>query len=319
MSVAATISEKAVALDARQIAWLESLESDRLSALKSQRARAVLSAIGLLSALPAFFYFLDVHLQVSDPRVKYGIPALVAYAAYTFAMQPVRAFKLRVKSGLLSKIAAGFGLTYDTNPGDTGLEDRFRDIELVPYYSSFKSEDRFQGDFRGIPLDLVECHMEKMRFTGKRARRVTTFRGLLGRLAFKKRFRGRTLITNDQGLFNSFRFVGGNLGRVKLEDPVFEGVFEVYSTDQVEARYLLTPAFMERLVELSALFKHATVRVAFDAGDLLIAIDKREPSFEIASIAQPLADSPAIKELTQELLIFDAIVSTLNLTQTTRI
>ncbi|MEM8836704.1 MAG: DUF3137 domain-containing protein [Pseudomonadota bacterium] len=319
MSVAATLSEKAVALDARQIAWLESLESDRLAALKTWRSRAILSAIGLLSALPAFLYFLDVYLQVSDPRVKFGIPAVAAFGAYTFAMQPVRAFKSRVKSRLLSEIAGRFGLTYTARPGGTGLEGRFLDVELVSAYTSFKNEDRFQGHFQGIPLDLVECHMERIRFTGKRTRRVTTFRGLLARLAFKKRFRGRTLVTNDQGLFNSFRFMGGNLGRVKLEDPVFEGIFEVYSTDQVEARYLLTPAFMERLVELSSHFKRATVRVAFDAGDLLIAIDKRKPSFEIASIAKPLADSPAIKELTQELLIFDAIVSTLNLTQKTRV
>jgi len=42
--------------------------------------------------------------------------------------------------------------------------------------------------------------------------------------------------------------------RVGLVDPVFEKIFEAYGTDQVEARYLLTPTFMQRLVRL---FCHA--------------------------------------------------------------
>ncbi|MGE0918353.1 DUF3137 domain-containing protein [Trichlorobacter lovleyi] len=40
----------------------------------------------------------------------------------------------------------------------------------------------------------------------------------------------------------------GNL--VKLEDPRFSQQFKVYSSDQVEARYLLTPRMTERLVDL---------------------------------------------------------------------
>ena len=37
--------------------------------------------------------------------------------------------------------------------------------------------------------------------------------------------------------------------RVQLEDVEFEKVFEVYSEDQIEGRYLLTPSFMNRLLE----------------------------------------------------------------------
>lgn len=43
-----------------------------------------------------------------------------------------------------------------------------------------------------------------------------------------------------------------NVGRpdvVRLEDPEFEKIFVVYSSDEVEARYILSTSFMERLVE----------------------------------------------------------------------
>jgi hypothetical protein len=39
--------------------------------------------------------------------------------------------------------------------------------------------------------------------------------------------------------------------QVALEDPRFEAVYDVWSTDQIAARALLTPAFMERLLALS--------------------------------------------------------------------
>ena len=36
---------------------------------------------------------------------------------------------------------------------------------------------------------------------------------------------------------------------VKLEDPEFEKEFVVYAHDQVEARYVLSPSLMRRLLE----------------------------------------------------------------------
>ena len=41
---------------------------------------------------------------------------------------------------------------------------------------------------------------------------------------------------------------------MKLEDPRFNREFSAYATDQVEARYVLTPSMMERLVALKSKF-----------------------------------------------------------------
>ena len=40
----------------------------------------------------------------------------------------------------------------------------------------------------------------------------------------------------------------GRLEEIELEDPEFMEHFRVYSTDQVEARYILSPSMMERLL-----------------------------------------------------------------------
>ena len=70
-----------------------------------------------------------------------------------------------------------------------------------------------------------------------------------------KRFKGKTVVRKDSGIIgNWFKKKFSSLKNVKLEDPNFEKMFEVYSDDQVESRYLLTVTFMERLKELAETF-----------------------------------------------------------------
>ena len=58
-----------------------------------------------------------------------------------------------------------------------------------------------------------------------------------------------TIIRRDMGKVNPKAVQG--LKRVGFASSQFEGLFEVYSDDQVEARYLITPDFMERLIAFS--------------------------------------------------------------------
>ena len=53
----------------------------------------------------------------------------------------------------------------------------------------------------------------------------------------------------------------------------FSKIFEAYGTDQVETRYLLTPTFMQRLVDLEQSVDGKKIRFAFTGGQLLIAVE----------------------------------------------
>ena len=79
------------------------------------------------------------------------------------------------------------------------------------------------------------------------------FNGLLAELAFPGQSSGTTIVAKDGGLLgNAVRtFVQtSGLERVRLEDPDFESRYQVYSSDQISARALLTPAVMQRLMQL---------------------------------------------------------------------
>ena len=59
-----------------------------------------------------------------------------------------------------------------------------------------------------------------------------------------------------------------------LEDPEFERHYEVYSNDQIEARALLTPAFMERFTALAATSGFSLPGALAEGNRLVVALPK---------------------------------------------
>jgi hypothetical protein len=102
------------------------------------------------------------------------------------------------------------------------------------------------------------------------------------------------------------------LQRVGLEDPKFEREFEVYGSDQVEARALVHPVFMERLLALETKFSGSRIRCAFENGDLLIAVEGRN-RFEAGSMFSPLADPKRVRQVVSDvaeiLRLIDAMLT----------
>lgn len=83
------------------------------------------------------------------------------------------------------------------------------------------------------------------------------FVGMFAVVDFPKKFKGHTVILPDTlekrvgyvaQTLQSLNLTRGQL--VKMEDPEFEKHFVVYGTDQIEARYLLSPSLMQRITQL---------------------------------------------------------------------
>ena len=77
------------------------------------------------------------------------------------------------------------------------------------------------------------------------------------------------------------------LDKVSLEDPKFNKRFNVYSSDEVEARYLVTPLFMELLNGLKTAFGNKELKCSFFDDNLMIAISTKEDIFEIGDLYTP--------------------------------
>ena len=97
------------------------------------------------------------------------------------------------------------------------------------------------------------------------------FQGVVISLPHHSPFMGRTIIRRDMGKLNPP--VVQDLKRVGFASSVFETKFEVFSDDQVEARFLITPDFMERLITFSDDYLGRNVQCAFLGDKFHVTVD----------------------------------------------
>ena len=95
---------------------------------------------------------------------------------------------------------------------------------------------------------------------------------------------------------------------VKMEDLNFDKRFSVYSKDQIEARYLVTPTFMERLNNLKIKFGTSKIKCAFYDNQILFAIPSDKDLFEFGTFYRTLRNKQKVKEFYDEIKsIYDII------------
>ena len=98
---------------------------------------------------------------------------------------------------------------------------------------------------------------------------------------------------------------------VKLEDPEFEKEFVVYGSDQIEARYILSPGLMERIVEFKRKAKRK-IHLSFVQSWVNLAIEFDKDLFEAPLFGSAL-DYPKIRDYFRDLQLAFGIVEDLNL------
>ena len=187
-----------------------------------------------------------------------------------------------VKIGINEAIASALGLDYahELSPGrGFALASAYR---MLPDHDRASFEDMWTGDYAGHPFQLHEAHLEERRGSGKNRRWVTVFRGSVITIGFAREFHGTTLVTRA-GKHRKFLGLGGRkdfidvegqrLDYVDMVHPDFEDAFDIYSTDQVEARYIVHPAYIERLIAIEQAFEGEDICSLFHAGELVIALN----------------------------------------------
>lgn len=88
---------------------------------------------------------------------------------------------------------------------------------------------------------------------------------------------------------------------VLLEDPKFCNRYNVYSSDQIEARYLVTTAFMERFQKLNTSFGAHKAKCSFCGDEIIFAISTKKNLFEIGSLFTSLKKIKSINDFYNEL------------------
>lgn len=259
--------------------WLESQAEMRAAAKDKAAWRGVGSAVVLLPLL-AFAWF--------APPLPLDLTAVVTFVAIALAgywtWRPLAEARAVIKIGINSAIAKSFGVAYSPEVEPGPEFDAARTYGLVPSFDRSQFEDRWHGTLEGHGFDLYETQLDERRGSGKNRRWVTVFRGVIIRMAFGRRFHSTTLLERAGahrswfglgGTSNHVTFKGHRLARVDQVHPAFGDVFALFSDDQVEARVLVHPSYVEHLLRLESAFGAKELRALFVRGEVIIAVEGR--------------------------------------------
>lgn len=310
---------------------LQQIDAERRQSAKAVKNAALYSTIaGLIftGILAAFWQAPDAMIApcALAPLILIPLVTGIVYA------QKAGEWKSRFKTEVIGRLVQyiGEGLRYHPNDGISQQEfctSRLFRTDIDRY----SREDLLEGMVGKTKFRCSEIHAEyETETTDSKGNRQThwhtIFKGLFVIADFHKHFNGVTVVLPDteQGLFGRFgqtlqswaSKLGMTAGElVKLEDPEFEAVFKVYSTDQIEARYLLTPGLMKRILEFCKKI-NSTLHLSFIGSNLYLAIaDTRNrleaPGMFIAT--EKLLDPNLLTPYLNDLYFAISIVDELNL------
>lgn len=260
---------------------VDEFEQKRQEALNEVGCRKTkgikLKALGAVVGILVVFAFKNV----SGSAVLF-VMIFLWLLIYVWCNQPISKYKQSVYQVIFPNVFSFFGQDYQYKERpDIGVE-RFSPSQLIPSHDSESSSNYVVGSYDGVSLELMTSALTKQ---DSRNNSYNVFEGLLINLRMNKDFSGTTLLEhNHGGVFEFFGNLVSSLERVHLEDSDFEKEFTVHSNDQVEARYLLTPTFMERLIKLSALFSNKIQCSFYNKNSLLILIPTNKRFFTISSV-----------------------------------
>ena len=288
-------------------ATVASLEAERKTALRSTLVRA--GALVALGAAAALILKLTHNGDVSANAFVIGLVGAVVLAAWLI-QRLQRRFKRRIMPILARSIdpslrydALGFVSEQEfTQAGLFKKPDRYRGVDLVEgkigqtavKFSLVHAEEKHTHT---VVDDDGNTSVQRYR---------TLFCGLWFIADFNKHFSARTKIEPHAASFLDKLFGS----HVEMEDAEFNRHFSVSSTDQVEARYVLTPSLMARLDHLRT--KAAVFRIAFVDEHVILAIDCGLAAFE-PSVMRPLAKSGQVEMMLDRLKSVTGIVEDLDL------
>ena len=229
-----------------------------------------------------------------------GLTFVLLGAIYGWVTAPKRAYAKAYKREIMPSIAKLFGLTFNVD-GKIPMPD-MQSTKIVPAHDRYNSEDYFEGKHKGARIRFSEIDLQQRRRSKNRTYYVSVFKGLAILIDMPKRkFYGHTIVTADSNSAAEWmKQKSLGLQRADLVDPVFEKKYSVFTNDQVEARYLLDPAMIERInrMEHSHVSKH--IAASYKDNRILILIETKKNHFEPADITIPATDAEALNGLRHE-------------------
>lgn len=264
------------------IVFIERLREKYLKSLHTRSVVCVLLAIIALTGI--FLLKLDIK---NNFELFYLFILMFCWLQTYLHLRYLREYKSKYKNIIMNKICSFLQVFEYVKKIDKKslkkilIESRL--FDEASFFDMFCCDDFFVGKYRDAFVFIADGG-----YNG--------FRGVWILLVRNVSLSGR-IIVHEKGISHSKGLtVAGRLEQtkdlIKLSsvDEVLQKNWNIYTSDQFEANYLLTPTFLERIEEIKHSFCGLGIELSFWQNKLLIAVNTVEDEFEFCSMQKSALD-----------------------------
>ncbi len=267
----------------------------------------LISEIVIAAAIIYWFYESVLTLRSANHIKVIFVMVIIGSFIYSYIKKE---FEIKIKKRIIEDFMECFS-DFDWECwtlNDSQIDSKtLKSTKILPNFQENYSDDNFVGTYKGISVKISEQTLK----VGQGIYKTNVFNGIVIEYDFKDKFLfPAEIIVKDSGLFAPKGYE-----KVILEDADFNRMFNVYSNNQIECRYILTVGFMEKLKALKILFDAKSIALSFFKNHLYIAVDIGRDSFNIAKLGRRTDDKKLFEKMYNQ---FDFILKISDLLQLTR-
>ncbi|MBN2863130.1 MAG: DUF3137 domain-containing protein [Bacteroidales bacterium] len=294
-----------------------------LEIIDRERKKINRRTLTIISATVAAVILEIVLIPAGAETLKAVLPMITGFAGLVITGIASKNFRKEYKSKIIARLTNFLdeGLVY-TPDRMVSVSEFVKSGIFTLSVDSYTGEDHFVGKIGKTDIEFSEVTAKHLNTTssnqGSKQEYTIIFKGVFIIADFNKHFKTNTIVLPDtaEKLFGKFGQTLQSIGAgkkklVRLENPEFEKEFCVYGDDQVEARYILTPSLMERILAYKRKWK-SRISLSFCDSKVYIAVNMNKNLFE-TRIFKPVADYSFMEENLRFLILLTEIVEDLNL------
>lgn len=182
--------------------------------------------------------------------------------------------------------------------------DIINDLEIFGGHNRTDGSDLIVGTYGGNHLEMCDLLLQEVTSNGKTTTTVTVFEGQLVAYSLKKRLQGYVEVKKKGfgkpgGFLKRLSNFGSRISKgrdyenVEMENSAFNEMFDVRAESPQDAFLVLTPQFMERLMEI---YNEVSTNFCFTEDTLYMAVYSKDDRFEVKGDFNDEADLENFRE-----------------------
>ena len=169
--------------------------------------------------------------------------------------------------------------------------EAYENAMLFPKVYTIKEksyDDCYEGKYKDTNFIIEECHSEN------------NINMIIIQFEITKGFKGKHVIYPNSIV--STATPPKHLSQTKLEDFEFNEKYVVYTNNETELRYLLTPSFIERLKSIKTEFDVLSTYISFYNGVFFLGLITKKDLFEISNMDESLYNTELFSKMVEEII-----------------